>query len=76
MEILGAVGIWQHIFGGFCFDVYFTNTYNVGALFLLHTVDLHPIFCLEFMILYTCSMECSCNVDPSSTLLTPSDPET
>lgn len=34
-KILGAVGIWQHIFGGFCFDVYFTNTYNVGALFFV-----------------------------------------
>ena len=33
MEILGAVGIWHIYFGGFCFDVYFTNTYNVGACF-------------------------------------------
>lgn len=47
MEILGAVGIWlAHILEAFVsMSIFFTNTYNVGALFLLHTVDLHPIFC-------------------------------
>lgn len=47
MEILGAVGIWLAIhIGGFCFVVYVTNTYNVGALFFVtYSLYLHPNFC-------------------------------
>lgn len=52
--------------------------------FLLHTVDLHPIFLLRIydLLYYTPALQSivrcihNCNVDPSSTLLTPSDPET